>query len=78
MRIVVPLVFVAACGSAIPATGPCSAADRALIGAHYNARLAAECPPDGKPIEQCVKYQEIHEEYVAKREDWILCMGSRN
>ena len=66
-------LFLVGCGSAIPATGPCSAADRAVIGANYNARLAAECPPDGKPLEACPKYAEIRQEWLQKREAWNLC-----
>ena len=73
MRLIWTLSWAIGCSAAVPATGPCSAADRAAIGVHYEERVKAECPPDGKTLEECPAYPSIAAERAKAREEWILC-----
>ena len=69
------LLFVAcgpvmACaGSSVPPTGPCSVAERAAIGAEYEAALVADCS-GGKG---CPRFDEITATRDRRRMEWVKC-----
>ena len=71
MRALIPLVFIVGCaGSAVPATGPCSVAERTRIGADFETELAADCAAD----KTCPNAGAITAKRDARRKAWIACL----
>lgn len=69
MRAVALCLLLVGCGgTAVPATGPCSVAERAEIGAAYEAELAADCHGGVCPHEA-----EIQARYEARRKAFVEC-----
>jgi hypothetical protein len=71
MRALILVVLIAGCAEQ---QGPCAPkSERALIGARYEAELAATCPDHTKPLSQCPGYKALHDRYLADRESWVTC-----
>lgn len=56
-------------GSSVPATGPCSVAERTLIGAEYQLELVADCAHDSG----CPHFDEITKRRDQRRMEWVKC-----
>jgi hypothetical protein len=64
-----PAWVVLGCGGpSVPASGPCSVAERAAIGARYEAAVTADCADP-----TCPHFAELTAKRDAERKVWLEC-----